>query len=67
MFYLQVYLVVEPGAGPATLEEMDEIREKVYASVMRDEPEVGLDVIFTTDLRWFRRTMPPATLEEAEG
>jgi cation diffusion facilitator family transporter len=67
MVYLQVYLLVEPEDGPSTLEEMDRIREKVYASVMSDEPEVGLDVIFTTDLLWFRRTMPPATLEEAEG
>jgi cation diffusion facilitator family transporter len=67
MFYLQVYLVLEPEAGPSSLEEMDGIREEVYASVMRDEPEVGLDVIFTTDLRWFRRTMPPATRAEAGG
>lgn len=67
MFYLQVYLVLDPEAGPSSLEEMDGIREKIFASVMRDDPEVGLDVVFTADLRWFRRTMPPATLEEAEG
>jgi cation diffusion facilitator family transporter len=67
MFYLQVYLILDSGSEPPPPAEMDRIREKIYASVMRDGPEVGLDVIFTADLRWFRRTMPPATRAEAGG
>jgi len=67
MVYLQIYLVLESDSGPLTVEEMDRIREKVYASVLRDAPEVGLDVIFTADLQWFRRTMPPGAIEEAGG
>jgi cation diffusion facilitator family transporter len=64
MYYLQIYLVLDSVTDLPGLEDMDRIRKRVYDSVMRDEPEVGLDVIFTTDLQWFRRTMPPVTLEE---
>jgi cation diffusion facilitator family transporter len=57
-FYLQVYLLVAEGADPDGLEGLDRIRERVHRSVRRDDAEVGLDVIFTRDPVWWRRTTP---------
>jgi predicted Co/Zn/Cd cation transporter (cation efflux family) len=58
VFYLHVYVLIEPGSELERLDQLDPLRDRIYRSVMRDDAIVGLDVIFTRDPVWPSRTTP---------
>jgi predicted Co/Zn/Cd cation transporter (cation efflux family) len=57
-YYVQIYLQIGPRSGLDSLKDLDRLRDRVYRSVLKDAPEVGLDVIFTRDPKWIHRTTP---------
>ena len=61
VYYVQLYLIVDQATGPSELGELDAIRERLWKSVVGDSREIGLDVIFTTEPEWVRRTTPSGT------
>lgn len=52
-FYLQIYVELGPDATLETVAELDAVRQRVFDAVWDESPDVGLDVIFTRDPRWF--------------
>ena len=66
-YYLQVYLLVSDEAGLGGVEGLDRIRERVHRSVLRDDAEVGLDVIFTRDPVWWQRTSPTGSARRIDS
>jgi predicted Co/Zn/Cd cation transporter (cation efflux family) len=57
-YYLQVYLRVGRLSGLDSLKDLDRLRERVCRSVLKDAPDVGLDVVFTRDPKWLHQTTP---------
>ena len=50
--YLNAYLVVSDSHKAATLEDLDEVRERIATEVGRVRPPMSVDVIFTLDAKW---------------
>lgn len=61
-YYVQIYLQIGPLSGLDSLEDLDRLREQVCRSVLQDSPDIGLDVIFTRDAKWIRRTTPSGSV-----
>jgi len=55
--YVQLYITVDDGAPFKTIEDFDRLRTEIHAAVTRDDAAIGLDVIFTRDPGWIKRTV----------
>jgi len=55
--YVQVYLVVDPDPGPVTISDLDAVRTEVTDALMAVRDNLGVDVVFTADAAWVRRTV----------
>ncbi len=56
-FYLQLYLIENPGTEPRTVEQLDEIRAAMYSKLTEGSSDIGVDIIFTREDRWVRRSV----------
>ncbi len=62
-FYLQAYLILGEKATVGTVEECDELRDRIYQAVWDGTPDVGVDVIFTRDPRWSQLSIGTKAVE----
>ena len=56
-YYVQIYLIEDTTAEPRTVEHLDQIREAMYQTITDGSPDIGVDIIFTSEERWVRRSV----------
>ena len=55
--YLQLYLILDEGFSEISVCSLDRLRERIYRKIVEDSPDIGVDIIFTYEARWVRRTI----------
>lgn len=55
--YLQLYLILDEEFSETNIRSLDRLRERIYKKIVEDSPDIGVDIIFTYEARWVRRTI----------
>lgn len=50
--YLLIYLVVSESARSAVVNDLDAVRERIATELGAAFPELAVDVVFTTNVKW---------------
>ena len=55
--YLQLYLILDEEFSETSTRSLDRLRERIHEKIVEDSPDIGVDIIFTHETRWVRRTI----------
>lgn len=57
LVYVQLYCLVPAGASPPRLIDQDQLRARLYQSLVDRYPHLAMDVFFTADPVWAERAI----------